>query len=91
MLYNGLVEFSPSDSQMENKFKALVLLNKMRKLGFNTRKKFIDTCVTYASIELTTVTYNKLAAFWEGREVTLIPEIENIVEFINKEKNAVNS
>lgn len=87
MYYNGLLEFSACDNQIEDRYKALFLLNTMRKLGFNSRKKFIDTCVTYSSFDLNTQTLNKFIAFWDGRDTTLIPEVEKIINTITEKKN----
>ncbi|WKW47290.1 hypothetical protein P3875_04280 [Myroides sp. JBRI-B21084] len=82
MIYNGLDQFNAADSQIVLKYKALFLLNTMRNLGFTTRKKFVDTCVTYISLEINYITINKIQAFWDGRDVTLIDEMEKIVEKI---------
>lgn len=85
MYYKGLDEFSAVDNQILLKFKALYLLNLMRKMGCNSRKKFVNTCVTYTSLELNAQTINKFMAFWEARETTLIEEMEMIVEqLVNK-------
>jgi len=87
MFYKGLNEFCAADAQMVLKYKALFLLNAMRNLGFNTRKKFVDTCVTYISLDVNYVTINKLQAFWDGRDVTLVDEIELIVRKVKSVDN----
>lgn len=88
MNYSGLDVFCAADNQIVLKYKALFLLNTMRNLGYNTRKKFVDTCITYMSYEINSITINKLQAFWEGRDVTLIDEMEKIVELLKTLKNA---
>lgn len=90
MFYKGLNEFCAADGQMVLKYKALFLLNHMRNLGFNTRKKFVDTCVTYISLDVNYVTINKLQAFWDGRDVTLVDEIELIVKKVKSVNNECN-
>lgn len=87
-MYSGLDVFCAADSQIVLKYKALFLLNTMRNLGYNTRKKFVDTCITYISYEINSITINKLQAFWEGRDVTLIDEMERIVEQVKQLENA---
>ena len=87
MIYRGLKEFSAFDSKLEMKYKALYLLNTMRKLGINSRKKFVDTAEIYISLEMSSKTLNKLYAFWEGREVTLIEEIEKMVKQLIEKEN----
>ncbi len=91
MIYKGLKDFSAFDSKLEMKYKALYLLNTMRKLGINSRKKFVDTAETYISLEINTKTLNKLYAFWEGREVTLIEEIEIMVKQLTEKQNECNN
>lgn len=87
MIYKGLDDFSAADSQMLLKYKALYLLNLMRNMGYDSRKKFVDTCLTCSSFDINTQTVNKFMAFWEGREVTLIDEMEKIVEHLRTVKN----
>ena len=83
MYYKGLEDFSPCDDSIILRYKALYLLNTLRKLGLNTRKKFVDTCVTYISLNVNSTIIDKVRAFWDGRDVTLIAEMEKIVEQLN--------
>lgn len=87
MIYKGLDEFNAADEQILQKFKALYLLNCMRNLGYNTRKKFVDTCLTYISLEINSITINKVQSFWDGRDITLISEMEKIIEQLKSLKN----
>lgn len=91
MYYNGLDDFSANDNQIKDRYKALFLLNTMRKLGFDSRKIFVDTCLTYTSLNINLKTLGKFAAFWDGRDVTLISEIENIIKTINQLENGNDS
>jgi len=84
MEYRGLDVFSPCDNSILLRYKALYLLNTLRKLGLTTRKKFVDTCVTYISLEISSSVIDKVRAFWDGRDLTLIDEMEKIVKQLNK-------
>jgi len=87
MIYKGLKEFNPYDLQIKQKYKALYLLNLMREMGFDSRKKFVDTCITCSTLEINSQTVNKFMAFWEAREITLIDEMEQIVTTLKNLQN----
>lgn len=82
------MNIQPFDSDIKERLLAVSIVNDFRYLGCRTRADFI-LCVTGIDSELDTYDQKeRLVRFWNGRDKTLIPELQSVLVKLKELKNA---
>lgn len=77
-----VVEIKPHDETIAVRLKALQVLNGYRKLGFTSRKAFVNTVADIAPELNNEEGRTRLVNFWKSRDYTLSERLEKVLDHL---------
>lgn len=78
------MNIKPFDRDIRERLTAVSIVNDFRVMGCRTRADFVDTIVEHNSSFDTPEKRALLIRFWNGRDKTLIADLQNVLSEIKK-------
>jgi|GEM_PF-3852922 len=82
------MNIQPFDTDIKERLLAVSIVNDFRYMGCRTRADFVSCVIEVEASFDTNEQKERLVRFWNGRDKTLIPELQKVLVELKRNKNA---